>query len=111
MMQAHVVDEPFGPPPPLYPCTVKAVRVNGSIVTGDAAKALPSVITLDILVNTLDGVREFQGVANGLIADPTVDVNGSILIGAKGWLFYIPEEQAIVPLIYIPPDSIECTKL
>lgn len=102
----------FGDPPPCYPCRVKAVRVNGTIVTGNAAKALASAMTFDLEVSTLDGVRVIENTPSYYpVDDPTVDRNGSNMIGARGWIWYIPEERALVPMIYMPPDSIDCADI
>lgn len=102
----------FGPPPPIYPCKVKAVRVDGAIVTGDDAKALPAVMTFDIVVSTLDGPREIENTRSYWPAvDETVDVNGDAMIGATGWVWYIPDERRLIPMIFLPPDSIDCGDL
>lgn len=106
-----IVDQPFGPPPPFYPVTVKAVRINGAIQTGAAAKGLPSAMTLDITVETLSGSLELQGVKNSFPADPDVDLTGENLPGERGFLFYRPEDRSISLFVFIPSDSIDCADL
>lgn len=102
----------FGPPPPIYPCKVVGVRVGGTLVTGDDAKAPPDQMGFDIEINTTDGIKTLTNAkSHWPPVDPGVDVNGEAVMNSIGWVWYIPTQDRILPFIYMPPDSIDCDKL
>jgi hypothetical protein len=104
--------EVFGPPPPMYPCTIMAVRVDGDPAVGDAAKVTPDRISFDIEIETVNGPRQYLAVKSAFpAADPTLDINGPALIGKSAVVWYFPTRQRLVLYAFLPPDSIECAKL